>query len=100
MCVCVFTANARDFNFLWNVVLNCMMLKSKQGFRSLGQMECTMVDPCALLWHLCATSHGFSDFMEDEMEITPPIQRQPWSIVLYSDEVSPGNQLKADNRRG
>ena len=70
-----------------------MMLKSKQGFRSLGQMECTMVDPCALLWHLCATSHGFSDFMEGEMERTPPIQRQPWSIVLYSDEVSPGNQL-------
>ena len=75
------------------------MLESKQCFRTLGQMECTMVDPCALLWHLCATSHGFSDFMEAEMDRVPCVQRDPWSTVLYSDEVSPGNQLKADNRR-
>ena len=33
------------------------------------------------------------------MQGNPSTEVSPWSIILYSDEVSPGNQLKADNRR-
>lgn len=58
-----------------------------------------MLDPAALLWHLCSSCAGFSEFMEAEMSRKPCVQTQPWSIVLYGDEVSPGNQLKPDNRR-
>ena len=66
---------------------------------SAGDVECTFVDPCALLWHLCRNSESFNDFMEAEMARIPTSQSQPWSLVLYSDEVSPGNSLKPDNRR-
>ena len=66
---------------------------------SAGDVECTFVDPCVLLWHLCRNSESFSDFMEAEMTRIPTSQSQPWSVVLYSDEVSPGNSLKPDNRR-
>lgn len=66
---------------------------------SAGDVECTFVDPCALLWHLCRNSESFSGFMEAEMARIPTSQSQPWSLVLYSDEVSPGNSLKPDNRR-
>lgn len=64
-----------------------------------GHVECAMLDPAALFWHLCSSCTGFSDFMEAEMNRTPCVQTRPWSIVLYGDEVSPGNQLKPDNRR-
>ena len=58
-----------------------------------------MADPCALLWYLCSSCQSFSDYLESEVRGNPSTEVSPWSIVLYSDEVSPGNQLKADNRR-
>ena len=57
-----------------------------------------MVDPCALLWYLCDNSKTFSDYLESEVQANPPTEGTPWTLILYSDEVSPGNQLKADNR--
>ena len=29
----------------------------------------------------------------------PPSPSKPWTLIVYSDEISPGNNLKVDNRR-
>ena len=33
------------------------------------------------------------------MQQMPPSLEQPWTIILYSDEITPGNALAADNKR-
>lgn len=37
--------------------------------------------------------------MKAELKAKPSTASMPWGLALYSDEVSPSNQLKAENRR-
>lgn len=64
-----------------------------------GEFKCRMVHPGALLWHLCFNCSSFWTYLESLMVRKPSTEMCPWCITLYSDEVSPGNQLKPDNRR-
>ena len=57
------------------------------------------VNPFALLSVLLATCVGFSSFFEQVLLEKPSTAEQPWSLVLYSDEVTPGNQLAIANDR-
>ena len=41
----------------------------------------------------------FSLFLERLFDAKPPSAEHPWHILLYSDEVSPGNQLSPANNR-
>lgn len=65
-----------------------------------GDLAVPMVDPAVWLWHLCRTSSEFAEYLQQAMRRTNGAQREPLDLILYSDEVSPGNQLKPDNRRG
>ena len=57
------------------------------------------VHPAAHLWYMVHNCEPFSAFMEELLRDTPSSPQQKYQIVLYADEVSPGNQLKTDNRR-
>lgn len=57
------------------------------------------IDPAALLSHTCVTCHGFSSFMETKLREHPSDLCNQWGLIIYLDEVSPGNQLRHDNRR-
>ena len=57
------------------------------------------VDPPALLAHTCASCEGFSNFMLQKLDNHASDISQPWGLIIYMDEVSPGNQLRHDNKR-
>jgi hypothetical protein len=54
--------------------------------------------PFAFLHLACATKH-FGRLMAATAARHPPRIDAPWHLIVYSDEVTPGNQLKSENRR-
>lgn len=53
----------------------------------------------ALLWHVCHDYPQMAAFFQKRMHLHPNGPEQAWSMTLYTDEISPGNQLKAANTR-
>lgn len=52
-----------------------------------------------MLQHAAASCARFGHCFGEVLQEKPPSVGRPYTIVLYSDEVSPGNQLKHTNRR-
>ena len=63
------------------------------------ERDITIVNPCAMLSHLVSTNESFSEFLFYKLTEHPCGVDKPWRIVLYSDEVTFGNQLKPNNQR-
>ena len=55
--------------------------------------------PFASLQKALNDSDNFRRFMKQALLATPPSHTKPWSVVLYSDEVTPGNPLAINNPR-
>ena len=49
--------------------------------------------PCAMLYHVSSVSASFSNIVLRTAQHTPPTLTEPWHIILYTDEILPGNQL-------
>jgi len=66
-----------------------------------GEQPCTatIVNLHALLFAAFGQGGGFYKLLKDTMQKTPPTPHSPYQLILYSDEVVPGNVLSADNRR-
>ena len=62
---------------------------------STGPMEILVQAPMAMLWYLCQNCPALSAFMRAAAERAPCAQDHPWDVVLYSDEVTPSDPLKA-----
>ena len=65
----------------------------------LRSQKVCITNPAALLWRLGEQGGGFSEFFESRLRDTPPSPERPWGVIVYSDEVVPGNVLASDNRR-
>ncbi|CAE7337656.1 unnamed protein product [Symbiodinium sp. KB8] len=77
---------------VWRSMSGFVMEKGKP-------LTVSYLDPAALLWAVCRDGQGFAEFLVRRHELHPSGPSQPWSICLYMDEVSPGNQLKPSNDR-
>ena len=55
--------------------------------------------PAAMLWFLTQESTHLAEFLRKRLQDRPSTIARPWSIIFYSDEVTPGNQLKVTNAR-
>ena len=55
--------------------------------------------PFAMLSQTCKQSASFSNLIERAYTQNRCTPQEPWNLVVYNDEVSPGNQLKAVNER-
>ena len=55
--------------------------------------------PFASLSAAIAESASFRGFLKQQLLLHPPSPDAPWNIILYSDEVTPGNPLATSNRR-
>ena len=63
-----------------------------------GEMDLPVQAPLPMLW--AAAQRGpFGDLLAEALVRAPATPAQPWHLILYSDEVTPGNALKPDNRR-
>ena len=58
-----------------------------------------IISPAPFLAHAVKHCPAFAKYLMDKHAETPSSAERPWRIILYTDEVSPGNQLKVDNRR-
>ena len=58
-----------------------------------------LVNPMALLWYLTTECSGFSKVFKEAMHNQPCSIDRKWHIAIYSDEILPGNALKATNQR-
>ena len=63
------------------------------------QVTIFYTDPAACLWEACNRCQGFASYLNQCREQRPCSPTSPYDIVLYCDEVSPGNQLKPSNDR-
>ena len=64
----------------------------------------TMLDievqhPLAMLYHSCSTSPSLSGLLKQAIAAKAPTRTSPWRLVLYLDEIGPGNQLAYRNFR-
>ena len=60
-----------------------------------------IADPFASLWYFIKEGgpDGFRDFLKHALLEHPPTPDNPWSIIMYTDEVTPGNVLSLLNTR-
>ena len=63
------------------------------------EVKVDFIDPAAYLWYALQTCPMFNEFFGKKARELGSKTIEKWSIVLYSDEVTPGNQLKANNTR-
>ena len=55
--------------------------------------------PQAMLWTAVKQGGGFSNRMAQMLAANPPTPDYPWQLVMYSDEIIPGNRLGHQNER-
>jgi hypothetical protein len=63
-----------------------------------GKLDLEYQAPLPML-HVAARKPGFARFLLERLRAKSPGRDSPWRLIVYSDEVSPGNQLSHDNRR-
>ncbi|CAE7273141.1 unnamed protein product [Symbiodinium sp. CCMP2592] len=64
-----------------------------------SQVNLPVLNLPAFLWHLCNDLPQFATFFQKRMHVHPNGPDRAWTMTLYSDEISPGNQLKVSNSR-
>ena len=62
-------------------------------------VELEVQNPFAMFWYSCAKSKCFSDLVSRTLASNLPTVDAPWRLVLYADEILPGNQLAYKNAR-
>ena len=56
-------------------------------------------DSRATLYYLMSESPKLTDFVRETLKTRPCSINNPWSIIIYNDEISPSDQLLHHNRR-
>ena len=56
-------------------------------------------DARACLYYMITESPKLADFFREKLKATPCSIDNPWSIVVYNDEIAPGDQLQHHNAR-
>jgi hypothetical protein len=58
-----------------------------------GPVQLEVQHPLAMLYYCCTLSSSLSKFIGQLAAAIPPTIDRPWRLILYTDEVLPGNQL-------
>ena len=58
-----------------------------------------MADSRAVLYFMISESPKLGDFMREKLAEHPCSIDNPWNIIVYNDEIAPGDQLLHHNRR-
>ena len=64
-----------------------------------SEKQLTIAHPIALLWKAASECNSFSTYLHQKLIEHPPSQEMPWSLLLYTDEVTPRNPLATLNSR-
>ena len=58
-----------------------------------------VINPIALLWKSFREGGGLTAHMTACLAKKPSNPEEPWGLIVYADEVVPGNALSCDNKR-
>ena len=75
----------------------CQVLKLKSSDGT--EIEVEIQHPFAMMYHACKTSKSFSSLIQRTLYSNAPTLASPWHIIMYTDEITPGNQLGNRNQR-
>ena len=64
-----------------------------------GELKLEVQAPLACLWQACRVSAEFSELLKRSHAVIPSTIEAPWKLLLYCDEVIPGNQLAYNTSR-
>ena len=64
-----------------------------------GEQQLTIAHPIALLWKASLECNSFMAFFLLKLREHPPSPEQPWHLLFYTDEVTPGNPIATLNKR-
>jgi hypothetical protein len=64
-----------------------------------GLQRLLYVHPVVMLTHAASHCSEFARFLAARLQETPSTPDNKWTVVVYSDEISPGNPLKGKNWR-
>ena len=67
--------------------------------KSDNPLDMVVAHPLAILWKAVDDCDAFSTFMLIRLKEKPPSRDDPWNLIIYSDEVTPGNPLATLNKR-
>ena len=56
-------------------------------------------NPFAMLWYAVTVSAAFNSMIGAALQRIPCTFEHPWRLLIYNDEISPGNQLAFKNAR-
>ena len=90
---------ARDFQSYAHTPFGPIMQTIDVILKTDVSKQLPVANPFAMLWTAVSECGPFSAFLKKRLLQSPPSVEQPWRIVLYSDEVTPGNPLSTANRR-
>ncbi len=76
-------------------ILHAIDMDLKNG----GTTTMLIADPFAMLWSVTNKCAGFTALLRRTLRRSPSTHDAPWRLILYSDEVVPGNQLSFHNLR-
>ena len=62
-------------------------------------VDVEIAHPFAMLQHVCKVSESFANCLARTLAIVPNNLGNPWNLIIYTDEVTPGNQLAYRNAR-
>ena len=79
----------------YGTVVQLLELSGKDGVTR----AVPIANPFALIYSAVRDCAPFREFMKLKLEEQPPSPDAAWSLVLYSDEVTPGNPLSTNNKR-
>ena len=61
--------------------------------------DLTIISPFAMLYMATLRCEGFAQMLKRALHANPPSYEHPWRLIIYSDEVVPGNAIAAHNMR-
>eukprot|EP00971_Amphidinium_carterae_P325170 6455300-Amphidinium_carterae.2 len=79
----------------YGAIHQCIELPRSSG----SMLRLEVQSPFAMFYYLCLHSKTYGDLVKRAHAKSPSSVGRPWTFILYSDEVSPGNQLAPDNVR-
>jgi len=64
-----------------------------------ADLQLPTINPLALLYTAFESADPFSELVVERMAIYKPSPETPWRLLLYGDEITPGDVLSHDNMR-
>jgi hypothetical protein len=92
-------ARARDATIKQDTPYGQLQTELELDTKTGTKVKFRILNLFALLFVAFNSCGGFHTYMAERLQAHPSSVDNPWSLVLYTDEITPGNVLAPDNKR-